>query len=218
MLMLVFVSSCDNRNSVQAPQMKAPSNCKQIIGLLLAYAAENDGHFPDSVTNPVTGALPLTSNDAFRTLFQEGLTQEEKIFGCPTSCFSADSNIGVAPTFDQTLRPGENQWAMTAGLTIKDSGAVPLVFENPVTTTWPPQWNASAAGKPLVGRARAGGKVVIGKLDGSVEVMLLQSTEGESVGPALGSDGMDLFTRASPTPRKILNVAIGVPPPVTINR
>ena len=199
-----------NLITAQANQMKGASNCKQIIGLLLAYAAENNSLYPDSVTNPVTGSVPLTSNDAFRALFQESLTQEEKIFGCPSSRFNPDGNIGVAPTFDQALMAGENHWALTQGQSNTTSSIMPLVFENPIAAGWPPQWNADAAGKPTQGRAWAGGKVIIGKNDGSVETVKLQAPQGAAVGPRMLGNGVDMFTQASGNlPQQILQIAVG---------
>ncbi|HYF34622.1 MAG TPA: prepilin-type N-terminal cleavage/methylation domain-containing protein [Prosthecobacter sp.] len=199
-----------NLITAQANQMKGASNCKQVIGLLLSYAADNNSLYPDSVTNPVTGSVPLTSNDAFRALFQEGLTQEEKIFGCPASKFNPDSNIGVAPTFEQALTAGENHWALTQGQSNTSTSIMPLVFENPIAAGWPPQWNADAAGKPTQGRAWAGGKVIIGKNDGSVETVKLQASSGAAVGPRMLGNGVDMFTQASGNqPQQILNIAVG---------
>jgi hypothetical protein len=193
-----------NRITSQANQMKAAANCRQIQGLLLSYAADNNGLYPDSVTNPVTGQVPGTSNEAFRALFQEGLTQEEKIFGAPASRYNPDNNIGTAPVFAQALTPGENHWAMTQGLQNSSSSQTPLVFEAPAEASWPPKWDADAGGRPMRGRAWPGGKIVIGRNDGSVETMRLESTKGLStVRPA--SDGTPVF----PTDggEKVLDIA-----------
>jgi len=196
-----------NLITVKANQMKGSSNCRQIIGLLLTYAADNNGLYPDSVTNPVTGSVPLTSNDAFRALVQEGLVQDETIFGCPGSRFMPDKNIGIAPTFDQALIAGENHWAMTQGQSNTTSSIMPIVFENPAAAGWPPQWNCDAAGKPVAGRAWPGGTIIIGKNDASVETVKLMSQQGASVGPRLLGSGMDMFTMASPNqPQQILNI------------
>jgi prepilin-type N-terminal cleavage/methylation domain-containing protein len=193
-----------------ANQMKGSSNCKQIIGVLISYANDYSGMYPDSVTNPVTGSMPLTSNDAFRALFQEGLTQEEKIFGCPASKYQPDSNIGAAPTYDQALMAHENHWAMTAGQSNSSTSIMPLVFENPVAAGWPPQWNADAAGKLVQGRAWPGGKVIVGKNDGSVETIKLQAAQGQAVGPRMLGNGVDMFTQASGNqPQQILQITLG---------
>ncbi|MDZ4288164.1 MAG: prepilin-type N-terminal cleavage/methylation domain-containing protein [Prosthecobacter sp.] len=199
-----------NLITAQANQMKGASNCRQIIGLLMAFAAENNSLYPDSVTNPVTGSVPLTSNDAFRALFQEGLTMEETIFGCPSSKFMPDKNIGIAPTYEQALTAGENHWAMTAGQSTTSSSIMPLVFENPIAPGWPPQWNADAGGRPIQGRAWSGGKVIVGKNDASVETIKLQAAQGAAVGPRMLGNGIDMFTQASQnTPQQILQIAMG---------
>lgn len=196
-----------NLITVKANQMKGGSNCRQIIGLLMTYASDNNGLYPDSVTNPVTGSTPLTSNDAFRALVQEGLVQDETIFGCPGSRFMPDKNIGIAPTFDQALIAGENHWAMTQGQSNTSSSIMPVVFENPAAAGWPPQWNCDAAGKPVAGRAWPGGTIIVGKNDASVETVKLMSAQGASVGPRLLGSGFDMFTMASPNqPQQILNI------------
>lgn len=196
-----------NLITVKANQMKGSSNCRQIIGLLLTYAADNNGLYPDSVTNPNTGSVPVTSNDAFKALIQDNLTQDETIFGCPGSRFNPDKNIGIAPTYDQALMAGENHWAMTQGQSNTSSSIMPIVFENPAAAGWPPQWNADAAGKPVAGRAWQGGTVIVGKNDASVETVKLMSTQGASVSPRLLGSGFDMFTMASPNqPQQILNI------------
>ncbi|MCW0218359.1 MAG: prepilin-type N-terminal cleavage/methylation domain-containing protein [Prosthecobacter sp.] len=198
-----------NLITVKANQMKGASNCRQIISLLLNYASENNGLYPDSITNPITGSIPLTSNDAFRALVQEGSVQDETIFGCPGSRFMPDKNIGIAPTYDQALTAGENHWAMTAGQSNTTSSIMPIVFENPAAAGWPPQWNCDAAGKPVPGRAWPGGKIIVGKNDASVETVKLMSQTGASVGPRLLGSGFDMFTMASPNqPQQILNIVV----------
>jgi prepilin-type N-terminal cleavage/methylation domain-containing protein len=196
-----------NLITVKANQMKGGSNCRQIIGLMMTFASDNNGLYPDSVTNPVTGSIALTSNDAFRMLVQDGLVQDETIFGCPGSIFMPDKNIGIAPTYDQALIAGENHWAMTQGQSNTSSSIMPVVFENPVAAGWPPQWNADAAGKPVAGRAWQGGTILIGKNDASVETVKLMAAQGAAVGPRLLGSGFDMFTMASPnSPQQILNI------------
>lgn len=196
-----------NLITVKANQMKGSSNCRQIISLMLNFAADNNGLYPDSVVNPVTGSLPLTSNDAFRALVQGGQVQDETIFGCPGSIFMPDKNIGLAPNFEQALAPGENHWALTQGQSNTSSSIMPVVFENPVAPSWPPQWNCDAAGKPIPGRAWQGGTVLVGKNDASVETVKLMAAQGAAVPPRQLGGGMDMFTMASPNqPQQVLNV------------
>ncbi len=186
-----------NLVQTQANQMKAASNCKQIIGMLISFAGENNGLYPDSVNNPLTGGPAVTSNEAFRMLFIEELSKDERIFGCPASRFIPDGNVGQAPSYDQALQGGENHWSMTGGQSTTSTSIMPLVFENPAAVSWPPQWNCDAAGQPVPGRSWQGGKVIIGRNDGSVETVKLASTKGASVPPRMMQGGMDMFTQAS---------------------
>ena len=194
-----------NLITVQSNQMKAASNCRQIQGLLLAYAAENNSLYPDSVMNPLTGEAPKTSNEAFRALFQESLTQEERIFGCPSSRYNPDGNIGQAPIFEEALTPGENHWALTVGLTSTSPALMPLVFEAPAEASWPPRWDADAGGKPPRGRAWQGGKIIIGRNDGSVETVRLEGRKGIVTTRPL-EDGSSLFDVDGKT-HQVLDIA-----------
>ena len=173
--------------------VKASNNAKQIVLALKSYSADNHGLYPDvQKNNP-----PQTSNDAFRALFRSGILSDERIFGCSLSRFNGDDVIGTAPDFDQALASGENHWAMTAGLTDASAGNAPLVFENPVTDSWPPVWDADAAGRPLEGRAWKSGRIIIARNDGSVTSEPLASTTGDSVNVRPYENGKDLFTQFS---------------------
>lgn len=182
-----------------ANQMKGVSNVKQIIIGMKQFAAQNNSMYPDSV-NPqaggAAGGMAATANDAFRNMFIEGIVTDERIFGCPAGYNSKDNNnIGTAPGFSMALMPGENHWAMTMGQTDTSVGNMPLVFENPATQSWPPQWNVDLAGQIQPGRAWAGGQIIIGRNDGSVEVTSLNGKKGLA-GPRQ-TNGMDMFTQAS---------------------
>ena len=195
-----------NLITAQAHQMKAASNCRQIQGLLMAYAADHNGQYPDSMPVPGTNALPSTSNDVFKALFRDGLTTDEKIFGSPASRYNSDGLIGEAPGFEQALAPGENHWAMAAGRTSDSAPTGAWVFENPADASWPPKWNADAAGKPLRGRAWAGGKIVVGLTDGSIETMKLESARGMAT-VRQRADGTSPFDRAD-AGLKVLDIAV----------
>jgi prepilin-type N-terminal cleavage/methylation domain-containing protein len=193
----------------QGNQMKGVNNCKQIILSLKQFSKDNNSSYPDSILNPMTGGVANTSNDAFRFLVQEQIVTDERIFGCPAGYNTMDNNsIGVAPGFGQALMPGENHWAMTAGQTDTTQGNMPMVFENPATQGWPPQWNADAAGQIKPGRTWPGGKIIIGRNDGSVAVEALNGKKG-MVGPKQMAGGMDTFTQASQgQPQRVLNVIL----------
>lgn len=59
--------------TVRAQQMKAGSNVRQMVGLLMTYAADNSGIYPD-VLMETEG---LTANAVFRKLIVEGYAQDE---------------------------------------------------------------------------------------------------------------------------------------------
>ncbi|MBB5037577.1 hypothetical protein [Prosthecobacter dejongeii] len=161
-----------------AEQVKAVSNARQITMLCQMYAADNNGQYPDSVPSPVTGRLPSSSNEAFRTLFQEDLIQDERIFGCGDSPFVPDGNIGTPPLRDEAVSKGENHWAMTRGLTNQDGPAVALIYENPAIPSWPPFWDADMKGRAEAGRAWANDTIIVSSTDGSVQTMKLDGNSG----------------------------------------
>jgi prepilin-type N-terminal cleavage/methylation domain-containing protein len=182
------------------------NNCKQVMFALTNFASENNTLFPDSLTSPVSGAQPTNANEAFRMLFQMSGWQDERIFGARTSLFMPDGNIGSSPGYEQAVAPGENHWAMTAGLSTSSPGIMPFVYENPVQTTWPPLWNADAVGQPKPGRTWRGGEVMIGRLDNSVTAEKLMADKGTAVGPRLNG-GQDIFTASSNgQPQAILGI------------
>ena len=199
-----------NMVQTQGNQMKGVNNCKQVILSLKQFAKDNNSSYPDSVANPMTGGVAATSNDAFRYLVQEQIVSDERIFGCPAGYNTIDNNsIGVAPGFGSALMPGENHWAMTGGQTDTTQGNMPIVFENPIGNGWPPNWNADAAGQIKPGRTWPGGKIIIGRNDGSVSVEALSGKRG-TVGPKPMAGGMDTFTQASQgIPQRVLNIVLG---------
>jgi len=192
-----------------ANQTSAANNCRQIIMSMKIFANDNNSIYPDTYNNPQTGGMALTANDAFRVLIQEEIIQDERIFGAKASSFQPDNNIGTSPSFDQALQAGENHWALTQGQTTSSNGIMPLVFENPLAPSWPPQWNCDAAGQPKPGRAWRGGKIIIGRNDNSVNVESLATKKGPAVGPKSMAGGYDIFTMASQNqPQQILNILL----------
>jgi len=161
---------------------KAISNCRQIITVLRIYSSDNNGNYPDAASTDDSsggaggagggggGGGSQNSNDVFRRLFMAAAIDNEGIFGCPSSRDgNPDGNIGTSPGYDEAVKPGENHWAMTAGLSDSASGTYPIVYENPSGGAWPaPTWNADAAGTGALGRTWSGGKVIIGMNDSSV--------------------------------------------------
>lgn len=182
-------------SSVQerARQMQAVNNCRQIIISLKNYAGDNGGNYPDFDKNDP----PQTSNDAFRHLIKGGQLEDERVFTAPASPYQGDNNIGEPPEYSEALGPGECHWVMTKGLSDSASGNAPVVFENAVSNSWPPAWNCDVAGQAKEGRAWKGGKIVVGRNDGSVNPEKLESAKGDNVGLVKNSQGKDLFTQFS---------------------
>ena len=90
----------------KADQMKATSNCRQIIMAMKAYAADHSSKYP-------TGK---TANEVFRELVRAEILQDERIFGCPVSPFVHDNDVGLAPDFAKAVGQGENHWMVMDGL------------------------------------------------------------------------------------------------------
>ncbi len=197
-------------NMVQtlANQNKGVNNARQIILAMKLFSKDHSSQYPDSVANPLTGSLAQNANDAFRFMIQEKIVSDERIFGCPAG-YNPDGNLGQSPSYSYALLPGENHWSMTANQTDTTVGNMPLVYENPASLSWPPLWNADMAGKIAPGRTWTGGKIIIGRNDGSVAVEALAGDKG-MVGPRVMAGGMNLFTQASDgIPQRVLPVVIG---------
>jgi hypothetical protein len=186
------------------------ANCRQVVLSIRLYAADEGGVFPDAKVPDLQ-----YSNAAFHELIVSGSLEDEKIFGCGLSPFMPDGQIGEKPDYVRAVEPGENHWAMTKGLTDSSPAGIPLVYENPVDATWPPTWNADAAGKRVKGRSWKGGKIIVGTNDTSVEVMKLESKEGSNVtlrplGPA-GKPGELFSARSDGSKYAALDVAVPKP-------
>jgi hypothetical protein len=171
---------------------KSISNGRQIVMALRMYASDHDGKYPDAALT-----TPRSSNDVFRKLFTEGVLDSEMIFECPFSPYHPDGNIGSPPDFLKAVEAGENHWAMTAGLSESAPGGIPLVYENPITASWPPSWNPSSRGTSTPGRIWTwSGGIIVGLNDGSVQVRKLESRWGKSAGLEKDWNGKDLFEAA----------------------
>jgi type II secretory pathway pseudopilin PulG len=183
-----------NQVQEKARMMQAASNARQIIITMKSYAADHGGLYPDADKNDT----PQTSNAAFRFLFKAGLIEDERPFTAPNSPYQGDNNIGTPPNFAQALERGENAWCLTKGLSDSASGNAPLIFEAPTEpASWPPMWNADAAGQKVPGRAWKSGKIIIGRNDGSVAGERLDAVRGSEVRLQKNASGKDLFTEFS---------------------
>jgi prepilin-type N-terminal cleavage/methylation domain-containing protein len=166
------------------------NNCRQVAIFLKQYAADNQGTYPDGDRTE----QPQTANDAFRLLVKGGYVQEEKVFLCPISFAKSDGKLGESPDFQDACSAGEVHWCMTKGLSDSSASNAPLVFENPVSNSWPPAWSPQDAGKQVRGRSWTKGRVIIGKNDGSVTTEKLDATTGDNVPLKPNGDGKDIFT------------------------
>ncbi len=182
------------RINEKARQLYASNNCHQVILSLQTYAAAHGGHYP----------FGTTSNEAFRELFKEAYTKDERIFTSPASPYLGDLDIGEAPAFSNALEAEENHWAMTKGLEASSPGNSPLVFENPAVATWPPQWDTRVEGQAKPGRPWKGGKVIVGRNDGSVAFEKLEDKHPLATLAPI-KDGKNLFELAGP--HEIMDVA-----------
>lgn len=147
----------------KANQMKATSNCRQIIIAMKAYAADHQGLYP-------TGK---TANEVFRELIREGIFQDERVFGCPFSRFNPDNELGPPPDFEKAVAGGENHWMMLGGLKDDSLAIAPLVFENTLEASWPLVWDGTPRENEEIrkrGQTWNGAKIVVGTNDGSVVV------------------------------------------------
>ena len=174
--------------------MQAVNNARQIILALHAYAKDHEGKYPGG----------STANEAFRELFRGGYVNDDRMFSAPASPYVGDNRSGQPPGYVQALEASENHWAMTKGVTSRDNGDVPLIFENPARCTWPPEWDADIAGQAKPGRAWRGGKIFVGRIDGSVSTEKLTSAKG--VAPLISiNEEKNLFELAGP--HEIMDVA-----------
>jgi len=189
-----------SRTTTHAYRTKAIINSRQIALALKIYAADHNGAYPDAML-PGAGS----SNEVLRKLFMEDLLDDEMVFGCPSSPYRPDGNIGSDPDFINALEAGENHWAMTRGLSESSPGNIPLIYENPVGTNWPARWNASHQGAAKPGRAWQGGRVIIVQNDGTANLAYLAAAEGDAVGCRPREDGSPVFPMDNPK-LGILNV------------
>lgn len=91
--------------------------------MLLTYAVDNGGNFPDE---------PSDANRNLRKLFMKRLMDDETIFGIPGDgwCLEGkpDGDIGAHPLYHKALEPGELSVAYVAGLTTESASDLPLII------------------------------------------------------------------------------------------
>ena len=179
----------------KARVMEACNNGRQILNFLQSYAADHNGQFPSGTT----------ANDAFREFFKAGMLDDERVFTAAFSPYEPDNIIGEAPDYEDALQAGENHWAMTKGLTSQSAKDTPLIFENPALSSWPPFWNTEAAAVKEPGRVWKSQRIIIGRVDGSIQAEPLGPKIGPHATLAPIKDGKNLFDLAGP--HEVMDVA-----------
>lgn len=187
LLLISLLIPTVNVTAKMGDQAKASNNCKQIILCLKHYAKDAGSAYPDRGRSDFSSA-----NQVFRELFKAEIIADERIFGCPKSVFVPDNQVGSAPNFEKALTPGECHWVLVKNQSEDSPGNAALVFENSLNASWAPMWNVSAEAGNKRGRAWPGGRIIIGRNDGSVAV--------EKLGPDGTLDwrthgGLDAFGR-----------------------
>lgn len=152
-------------------QRTTSTNCRQIMMALRIWANDNGGVYPDAKLPGVK-----TSNEVFRVLISEEILLDERIFGGKLSPYLSDNDMGEAPDYRQALQSGENHWMMGSGYQTKTPGHFPFVFENAMSPDWPLTWNKDKVVQPARGRVWKGGKIIVGRADGSVNLEALEKT------------------------------------------
>jgi len=203
LVMLAYPGGSGSRVQTLGGQLKGVVNCKQIILSLKLYARNADSAYPDSQKKEFH-----SSNQVFRELFKQGIVIDERIFGCPDSIFKPDNLNGNPPGYEMALQPGECHWMLLKMQSDLSHSKMPVVIENSLVSSWPPRWDMKMPAfswlwhESLTGRGRAwnGGRVIIGRNDGSVAVEKLcpDGTLDWHSKNNLGPDGKSWIDSLSP--------------------
>lgn len=194
LLLLILVAlPGGSRISPQGNQMRGVNCCKQIILTLQMYAKDHGYEYPDSQKREFRSA-----NEVFRELFEEGIITDERIFGCATSSFYPDNELGQPPTYAKTLVPGECHWMMLKHQGVSSHPKTPIIIENSLTASWPPKWSLETHG--IRGRSWPKRKIIIGRNDSTVAVEQLNEdgTMDWHSKNNLGNDGKSWIDTLSP--------------------
>jgi hypothetical protein len=92
---------------------------------------------------------------------------------------------------------------MVTGLKEKSPGITPFVFENSLRPQWPMTWRAEKLNEPLRGRAWKNGKIIVGRVDNSVNVETLVPENGQL---ALPRSYREAVEEANGSPLHILDI------------
>ena len=181
------------RVSPRGDRMIGASCCKQIILSLRQYSYVHEDEYPDGQKREFHSA-----NEVFRELFKDGIVTDESIFGCPTSRFCPDNELGSPPDFAKCLQPGECHWMVLKHRSLATHPRAPVLIENSLTASWPPKWSLET--NAIRGRSWPGQRIIIGRNDGTVSLERLNEDgtidwHSES---NLGPDGKSWIDSLSP--------------------
>lgn len=159
--------------------MRQGQHARDLSHVITVWSTEHDHWLPDHGLGQ-----DATANQAFRQLVQEGLLEDESVFGGIRSPFVPDNRIGTAPEFAEAVGKGENHWMLFGGLNFKNmSGDTPMLIENAATATWPPVWRKGWTMPEVRGRTWRG-KIIMVRMDMSQTSVTLEETEKGLVLPA----------------------------------
>ena len=187
-------------------QTKALSNGKQIALAMRLYGSDHDGIYPSYVVdaNGVATTTPPTnvasSNDAFCQLFPTYLKTENifyvaKSAFCPTAPDEVMDATLTVPSTD-TLKSGENEWALVLALNDTSNPSVPLIadgFNDPAGHKY-------VKDQTLKGGVWKGAQAIVVRADGSSgAVQKVDQTLLQVIGPNGDAGGVqgDIFTVAN---------------------
>ena len=126
LVMLSAIIWARRQNAEDESFRAAGRTIREIHKALWHYANDHEGYFPTGTT---------TSNQAYRQLFPEYLTQEDPFYVRGSAWHDAapdrkpDNKIGPPPGFPEALERGENHWAYISGLKTTSDSKYPLLAD-----------------------------------------------------------------------------------------
>jgi prepilin-type N-terminal cleavage/methylation domain len=189
-------------------QTKALSNGKQIALAMRLFGSDHDGIYPSYLVdaNGVATTAPPTnvasSNDAFCQLFPTYLKTESifyvaKSAWCPAAPDEKTDATLTVPSTD-TLKTGENEWALVLGLNDTFNPAVPMIADGFVAGG--ETSHTYTKDQSLKGGVWKGAQAIVVRADGSSGALQkVDQTTLTVIGPngtTSGAQG-DIFTTAN---------------------
>jgi prepilin-type N-terminal cleavage/methylation domain-containing protein len=188
----------------RAAQTKALSNAKQIGLVCKTFAQDNNGNYPsytlDSNLKPTTTTVN-DANTAFAQLIPDYLT-DENLFVVSKSKWTPSGADGqydnpqtASPT--NTLKQGENHWALVTGLSDTSNSSFPLIADGFVS-------GGQTSHKYTVDQSQPGGvwkgkKSIVIRCDASGNILKVDPVSLTVKGPVGASQEQDIFTTSNST-------------------